>query len=197
MGWTVAALGCMYVAPRGTLAAQDASADSVRTTLAGVYSAAQAARGKDVYTESCLECHTTADHSSPQFQNSWIGHLLSELVDYMRREMPQNNPGSLTAEQYASLTAYILSLNAMPAGDADLPSDSLHLSAIRFVVAVPGADALSTPPPPVADSVPDSLGMAVPPDTLPAPVPPAAADPLVARLFSPHAFLHPIARTLP
>lgn len=134
-GWTMAALACMYVVPSTRAWAQDTPPDSVRSTLAGVYSAAQSARGKEVFTESCLECHTTADHSGQSFQNSWIGHMLSELMQYLRDKMPKSNPGSLTPEQYSEVTAFILSLNGLPAGEVDLPTDSLQLRNIRIEIA--------------------------------------------------------------
>ena len=134
-GWTLAALGCMWVVPSTGAWAQNTPPDSVRSTLAGVYSAAQSARGKDLFTETCLECHTTADHSGQSFQNSWIGRMLSELIQYLREKMPKSNPGSLTPEQYSEVTAFILSLNGLPAGEADLPTDSLQLRHIRIEIA--------------------------------------------------------------
>ena len=42
--------------------------------------------------------------------------------------MPQSNPGSLPAGQYADLVAYILSANSIVAGNEPLPSDFAALS---------------------------------------------------------------------
>ena len=46
--------------------------------------------------------------------------------------MPKNDPGSLSPDEYAAVTAYLLQLNDMPAGKAALPVDSLTLKAIIY-----------------------------------------------------------------
>ncbi len=131
--------------------AQGTPPDSIRTTLDGVYSTTQAARGRDTFTESCLECHSAAEHSGRSFQNSWMGHLLSDLLQYIRDKMPKSNPGSLTTEQYTDITAFILSINGLPSGEQDLPADSLALRRIRIEIpkAAGGLESLGWAPPSV------------------------------------------------
>jgi hypothetical protein len=51
--------------------------------------------------------------------------------------MPKNKPGSLTREQVADITAYILSMSQYPAGAAELPADTQQLRAIRIDAAKP------------------------------------------------------------
>jgi hypothetical protein len=46
--------------------------------------------------------------------------------------MPKSEPGTLSVEEYAQLTAYILQLNGMPDGARELPADSASLSLIRI-----------------------------------------------------------------
>ncbi|MBK6489381.1 MAG: hypothetical protein IPF98_21575 [Gemmatimonadetes bacterium] len=46
--------------------------------------------------------------------------------------MPKNSPGSLTGEEYAAVTAYILMLNGYPSGDEELPYDSSATRRIRI-----------------------------------------------------------------
>jgi len=46
--------------------------------------------------------------------------------------MPQDAPGTLSAEQTADVVAYLLSGNRLPAGDAALPGDVERLSQIPF-----------------------------------------------------------------
>jgi hypothetical protein len=46
--------------------------------------------------------------------------------------MPKNNPGSLTPEEYADVTAYILQLNGLPTGDEELPGDQAAARRIRI-----------------------------------------------------------------
>ncbi|MCC6774139.1 MAG: HupE/UreJ family protein [Gemmatimonadaceae bacterium] len=106
--------------------------EALRSTRAGVFTDAQAARGKDVYVGSCRECHVPASHTGVVFKNSWGGKRLSELLAYMTERMPKNSPGSLTGEEYAAVTAYILMLNGYPSGDEELPYDSSATRRIRI-----------------------------------------------------------------
>lgn len=117
------------LAPRPALAQ---TGDGLRSTRAGVFTDQQASRGKDVYVGSCRECHVPASHTGVIFRNSWGGRLLSELLSYMTERMPKNSPGSLTSEEYAAVTAYILLLNGYPSGDEELPADSAAASRIRI-----------------------------------------------------------------
>ena len=88
---------------------------SVRT---GVYTTAQAEQGRAVYDDQCVSCHgqltafvpemaaLLADHT---FRSRWEGRSLGELFSLILEEMPQDAPGSLSAEQTADLIAYLLS----------------------------------------------------------------------------------------
>ncbi|MCC6929141.1 MAG: HupE/UreJ family protein [Gemmatimonadaceae bacterium] len=128
-GWTMAILACAFAAslPRAAYAQGE-----IRSTLKGVYTDAQAARGKDLYVGTCRECHTPASHTGIVFKNAWGGKLLADLLAFMSEKMPKNNPGSLTPEEYADVTAYILSLNGLPSGDDELPSDQVAAKRIRI-----------------------------------------------------------------
>ena len=112
--------------------AQNGQPAAERTTKSGVYSAAQASRGSDTYVMQCKNCHTPASHTGVTFANSWNGKPLSELYTYMVERMPKNEPGSLQPHEYAELVAYLLKLNEMPAGSAELPADSMALRKIRI-----------------------------------------------------------------
>ena len=114
-----------------TLAAAQKSA-TPRSTLTGVYSEQQAARGQDVYAGMCKSCHTAATHTGAAFEKSWEGHPLSELFGFISTRMPKNEPGSLAPEEYVDVLAYLLKLNQMPAGAAELPPDTVVLGAIRI-----------------------------------------------------------------
>jgi mono/diheme cytochrome c family protein len=108
-------------------------ADSV-TTKSGVYTAAQATRGRDVYAGNCKSCHTPESHTGATFNATWNKRSLSELYTYIRDRMPKNEPGSLSAEEYADVLAYVLKLNRMPAGQRELPADSAAIKRIRIDV---------------------------------------------------------------
>jgi S-disulfanyl-L-cysteine oxidoreductase SoxD len=112
--------------------AQTTATDSLRSSQAGVYSAGQAERGKMTYAISCRACHTAASHTGVTFSKWWKGRTLADLYGYMSTQMPKNDPGSLNADQYADVVAYLLKMNAMPAGSAELLPDSAALAQIRI-----------------------------------------------------------------
>lgn len=106
-------------------------ADSL-TTKSGVYTAEQAARGRDVYAGNCKNCHTPESHTGAVFNATWNKRSLSELYTYIRDRMPKNDPGSLESQEYADVLAYVLRLNRMPAGQRELPADSAAIKRIRI-----------------------------------------------------------------
>ena len=116
-----------------------AHADTVRTTMDGVYTLAQATKGKDLFAMRCQSCHTPSQHSGPPFRNKWFGRSLGELYAYIRREMPKNEPRSLTDQEYTLALAFLLRMNGMPTGQVPLAADSTALQRIRLdsVRAVP------------------------------------------------------------
>jgi cytochrome c553 len=126
----------------GGLCATALRADqAARSIWDGVYTAAQAQRGAADYTNHCESCHTDslagdgADIpalAGQAFMNNWDGLALSELFDRIHTSMPQNDPGSLSAQEVADLMAYLLSANKIPAGAVELPVDAPSLQTIQF-----------------------------------------------------------------
>ena len=112
-------------------------AQEQRSVKAGVYTAAQAERGVAVYRSKCASCHAPNRFTDEFFYISFAGKPLWEMFDVISDSMPEDNPGSLTKEQYADVIAYLLQLNKFPAGDTDLPTDKDALSAI--VMEKPGS----------------------------------------------------------
>jgi mono/diheme cytochrome c family protein len=104
------------------------------SSLTGVYSEAQAARGADNYRRYCSACHSTAGHSRDAFKSTWSGRSAAELFDYLRMTMPNDNPGKLSARQYSDIVAYLLQLNGMPAGAQSLSADARQLDQIRIAI---------------------------------------------------------------
>ncbi|MEO5815885.1 MAG: cytochrome c [Gemmatimonadaceae bacterium] len=105
-----------------------------QTTRAGVYTPAQAERGRMTYALSCRSCHTAASHTGVTFAKWWKDRTVADLFGYMSTQMPKNDPGSLSPEQYAEVLAYLLKMNAMPAGTAELLADSTALAQIRIEI---------------------------------------------------------------
>ena len=132
-GWTAVAALCMLASLARDAAAQtQAQATPARSTRAGVYTAEQANRGRDIYAGLCQSCHAAVSHTGVTFRNAWGGRPLSDLFGFIRERMPKNEPGSLAPEEYADVLAYLLKLNAMPAGERELPPDSLALKRIKI-----------------------------------------------------------------
>ena len=111
-----------------------AKAPAGPSTLSGVYTDEQAARGKEVYVVSCKSCHTADTHTGETFAKWWKGKQLSELFNFVASRMPKNDPGSLALEDVADVTAYLLKMNAMPVGAGELPPDADSLKRFRIEV---------------------------------------------------------------
>jgi mono/diheme cytochrome c family protein len=118
-----------------TIATQDTGGAARHpSTLDGVYTAEQAKRGKDVYFGNCRSCHSAATHTGATFAQWWQGKQLSDLFLYVATKMPKNDPGSLAPEDAADVVAYLLQLNAMPTGKAELLPDPDALAKYRIEV---------------------------------------------------------------
>ena len=129
--WPAAILVIMFSTPAIAQAPQG------RSTTDGVYNRDQASRGQDVYLGQCRSCHTPEAHASAVFQSTWNGKPLAELYAYIRERMPKSEPGILSDQEYVDVLSYMLRLNRMPAGDAELPADGEILKGIRFVTSKP------------------------------------------------------------
>jgi mono/diheme cytochrome c family protein len=106
-------------------------AQGLRTTLDGVYTAEQAALGRQRYQRVCSECHAL-DYYSGATIRPWAGADVYSMYNLIRTQMPQNNPGSLRPREYVAMIAYILELNGMPAGAEALSSRRSVLQNIVF-----------------------------------------------------------------
>ena len=113
-----------------------------KTTMDGVYTAAQATRGEKVYSDSCASCHQTdlsgggqtPELAGQEFNSDFKDLPLSDLFDRTRLTMPADKPGSLTPNQAADLIAFLLLKAKFPAGQTELPPDMAALKTITFIV---------------------------------------------------------------
>lgn len=119
----------------------------MRSSLAGVYTDAQAKSGSDVYSTMCTGCHTPESHTGTVFYSWWAGYPLADMYAYISLAMPQDNPGALSRGEYTQIIAYLLQLNGMPSGTTELPTDTALLRSIRFdtVPHSPRPDRISAP----------------------------------------------------
>lgn len=108
--------------------------DGHPSTLDGLYTDAQARRGKDVYFGSCRSCHSAESHTGATFAQWWKGKQLSDLFVFIATKMPKNDPGSLAPEDAADVVAYLLKMNVMPVGKHELIPDVDSLAKYRIDV---------------------------------------------------------------
>ena len=108
-----------------------AQAPAAKTTKERVYSASQAAKGEQTYMSTCVSCHPPATYKGAVFLN-WQGRTLGDLLAFLSEKMPKNDPGSLSAKEYTQVMAFLLKINGMPAGTAELPANPAALSKITI-----------------------------------------------------------------
>src|ERR1700756_3636809 len=108
------------------------SLTSVHAESSGAYTSAQARFGAIVYAQKCSVCHGAnlqGESGTPltgrTFSQAYGGGTAAQLYDFISRQMPLDAPGTLTQQQYLDVTAYILSRNGFPAGDAPISMGSL------------------------------------------------------------------------
>lgn len=124
-------LGALTFAGVSWTASARAQQTAPRSTAAdGVYTDAQATRGRAVYLEQCQACHGARLEgelgpplAGAVFLRLWDMLPLAHLVDKIQATMPETNPGTLTRAQATDLVAHILSANAMSAGPDELRAD--------------------------------------------------------------------------
>jgi mono/diheme cytochrome c family protein len=106
-----------------------------------VYTAEQATAGGDLYRSQCAACHGDAldGTAAPALTGQGFADMVAaqgltaqSLLTVTAQTMPQAEPATLTPEQYAAITAYVLQKNGYPAGSELLSADNPHLKEINF-----------------------------------------------------------------
>src|SRR5829696_1081057 len=116
-------IAALFVTLGAVGAAQAQSHDrSTRTVWQGVYSEAQAARGKVEYTTHCASCHRD-DLSgyndilkAARFMEKNRESVLHIFFEKTKTTMPRGAPASLTDKAYVDIVSYVLKVNEFPAG---------------------------------------------------------------------------------
>jgi quinoprotein glucose dehydrogenase len=111
-----------------------------RSVWDGVYSKAQADRGKSAYNSLCARCHgdtLLGNDDAPQlvdkeFLSKWEGKSLGTLIGYTQKEMPTDGPGKISRRQCTDIIAYLLSVNSFPAGQNELAQEPETQNAITI-----------------------------------------------------------------
>ena len=106
----------------------------------GIYTTAQAMRGRALYQARCASCHGGAlageDTNPPlaggRFLANWSGQSVGALARRIRSTMPLEDPGSLTLRQTTDVVAYMFQANTFRGGKAELPSNPEQLNRVRI-----------------------------------------------------------------
>ncbi|MCZ6498411.1 MAG: c-type cytochrome [Gammaproteobacteria bacterium] len=122
-------IAVVILVAEGCVSGQSMHAPEYNSVQQGVYSATQAARGEAVWNNHCAECHYPEEYSNG-YLYAWSGENVFDLYAYLRITMPYLAPGTLDDEQYVDVTAFLLSQNLLPAGDAELAVDRESLQGI-------------------------------------------------------------------
>jgi len=106
----------------------------------GVFTTAQAARGKGEFDQTCSRCHNLALIGSERgpaikgadFLDKYEKGTVADLFIKIRDTMPEGGPGTLNEDTKIDILAYILQQNGYPAGSGELKKDVPQLSDIRI-----------------------------------------------------------------
>jgi mono/diheme cytochrome c family protein len=120
----------------GVLAAACASRSlAAQDTAAPPFTAAQVTAGAELYASQCAGCHGADLEGTlgpplvgDVFRSNWYsgdrtaGDLFAQIAEFM----PMTAPGSLSAEEYAAIAAFLLARNGhQPTGEALVPDAEL------------------------------------------------------------------------
>jgi S-disulfanyl-L-cysteine oxidoreductase SoxD len=104
----------------------------------GVYTAAQADRGRAVYASHCSRCHGEAADSrenplsGERFADHWEARTLADLFRRIAAMPPGASAAEVDSADKRDALAYVLRQNSFPSGSAELPADDEGLAAIRI-----------------------------------------------------------------
>jgi mono/diheme cytochrome c family protein len=134
---TSIALAATMVA--SVLKAQDT--DTLVSIWDGVYTPAQAERGKATFDVSCSRCHN-ADLSGSErgptltgerFLGNWLDGSLEPLFSFIRDSMPQGSANIVNDDSKADVLAYILQRNSFPPGKTELTANTARLDTMQIL----------------------------------------------------------------
>ncbi len=94
------------------------------------YTEQQATQGATAFSANCATCHGDKAQGAEappltggQFDGIWRGGPVKDLLTFIAENMPADKPGSLRKDVYLVVTAFIMSINKIPAGATALPAD--------------------------------------------------------------------------
>ena len=129
---TASAAALLFAALSGFAQTKPPAQTKTGTVLDGVFTQAQADRGKALYEMNCAECHEEGGATDGPllqgvgFIDRWREDTLDTLYNYIRKTMPEDSPGELSAPVYRDILAFMLNRSGIPAGNAELTDDVIH-----------------------------------------------------------------------
>ena len=132
----------------GTAASSTRAVAQTDSVWSGVYTAAQAERGRQAYQRHCSYCHhddllggedlevVPPALVSAEFRERFGGKSVGRLFRVISETMPWRRQ-SLTPEIYRDIVSYVLKENGFPAGMQELPADQAALDRIAITMTPP------------------------------------------------------------
>jgi mono/diheme cytochrome c family protein len=127
-----------------------------------LFTAQQAAQGKALYAARCATCHggtlqggSAGPLAGAAFAAAWTfggttwtdyQPTVDDLDFIIRTTMPKGAAGSMSAEEYTAVLAYILQQNGYPAGPTPLRAGSGRMKRARLRFGIPKELAAAPPP---------------------------------------------------
>jgi hypothetical protein len=107
----------------------------------GVFTTAQAERGRIAYETSCVNCHNKDLAGSvrapalrgDKFMLSWQNGSVNNLYSKIRFSMPATYPETVSDDVKLDIVTYLLQANGFPTGSAELKMEADRLEAIQIV----------------------------------------------------------------
>ena len=127
---------CAYLCGAAVTAlAQSPPAGSTRSVWDGIFTDAQAERGRGYFAEYCASCHGADLRGAEskalvdkRFWSDWQETTVDYLFTQISRNMPFSDDGSLAGKLprgvYVDIVAHILKSNGFPAGQQELTAES-------------------------------------------------------------------------
>jgi cytochrome c5 len=105
----------------------------------GVYTAAQAERGRAVYDARCSRCHANdlrgvngSSLAGEAFMRHWEGRTVERLFRKIHETMPPEGAATLTETETIDAVAYVLQQNGFPEGTIELAAEPAVLADIQI-----------------------------------------------------------------
>ncbi len=107
----------------------------------GVYTTAQAERGKTAFAKSCSNCHNSSLDGTARapalhgdrFMANWLDTNVYTLFTKLRDTMPATYPETVADDVKLDILTYLLQANSFPAGSVELKLDEKNLTNIQIV----------------------------------------------------------------